>query len=90
MKLKLNPSDRIKRRYILIEGAGREDVEKVILEYIGILGYAKASPIFVSDGRKELILSIAREALMNVRAALEVSSLKIKIRRVSGTLKGLR
>ena len=48
MTLKLKPSARINRRYLFIEGS-KEDIEKVILDYIGILGWAKASPFFIKD-----------------------------------------
>lgn len=81
-KLKLiKPSQRENRRYLLAEG-NRENIEKAILDYIGILGWAKASPIFVKN-----ILSISRKEVDNVRAALAVAGIKVK--RVSGTLKGL-
>ncbi len=87
MKLKVMPSEKINRRYLLID-ADKEIVEKAILDYIGILGYAKASPVFVKHD-KMTILSINREEINNVRAALEISENKIKVLRVSGTLKGL-
>jgi RNase P/RNase MRP subunit POP5 len=86
MKLKIKPSAKIKRRYLLIDSS-KKDVEKAILDYIGILGWAKASPVFVKS--KPLILSIDRSALVNVRAAFEASSSKILVKKVSGTIKGL-
>jgi RNase P/RNase MRP subunit POP5 len=88
MKLKIKPSDKIKRRYLLLEAKSKTEVEKVILDYIGILGWAKASPLFVSDSEK-VILAIERKSLTDVRAAFELSPAKIKVLRVSGTLKGL-
>ncbi len=87
MKLKLKSSARPNRRYILLSGASKEDIEKIILEYIGILGWAKASPIFIKS--KSIILSINREEINNIRAAIEMSNQNIKILKVSGTLKGL-
>lgn len=87
MKLKSKPSQRIKKRYLLIEGK-KEDIERAILDYIGILGYAKASPMFIDD-KAGTILAIDRSELTNVRAALEASKSGIKIIRVSGTIKGL-
>jgi len=91
MKLKLKPSATISRRYLLIEAEGKEKVEKAILDYIGVLGWAKASPIFVKDKRAEgkVILAVDRKEVDNVRAALEISGEDIIILRVSGTLKGL-
>lgn len=91
MKLKIKSSAKIKRRYILIQGE-KSEVEKTILDYLGILGWAKASPVFVDTlkATEKIILSIDRKALADVRAAFEVSDTKAKILRVSGTLKGLR
>ena len=90
MKLKTKPSAKIKRRYLLIEGAGREKIEKTILDYVGILGWAKASPYFVKTGAKKIVLAVNRKETNNIRAAFEISKEKIKVIRVSGTLKGLR
>jgi len=45
----LKPSMKENKRYILLNGNfSKEDAEKAILRYIGILGYSKASPVFVS------------------------------------------
>ena len=88
MKLKIKPSAKINRRYLLLQAESKEKVETVILEYIGVLGWAEASPFFVKS--KNLILAIDRRALAKVRAAFELSPYKIKIQKVSGTLKGLK
>ena len=88
MKLKLKPSARIKRRYLLIEAKSKDEIEKTILDYIGILGWADAAPQFV-ESEKNFILAIERKSLTNVRASFELSLAKIKVLRVSGTLKGL-
>ena len=87
MKLKINPSNRIKKRYLLIQGS-KEEIEKAILDYIGILGYARAKPFFVST-KKDIILAIDRSAINDIRAAFELSPENIKVLKVSGTLKGL-
>ena len=91
MKLKEKSSARVKRVYLLLEARSRGDVEKSVLDYIGVLGWAKASPLFVEGGKKEgrMILSIDRGEINNVRAAFEISPMKIKILKVSGTIKGL-
>ena len=88
MKLKLKPSARMNRHYILLEAKSKKEVEQAILDYIGILGWAKASPIFINDKNK-IILSIDRKEITNIRAAFELSNSDIKVLRVSGTLKGL-
>ena len=56
MKLNVKPSQRIKRRYLLIEGS-KENIEKAILDYLGALGWAKASPIFVKSEIKKSLRS---------------------------------
>lgn len=89
MKLKLKSSARIKRRYILFSTGSKEYLEKFILDYIGILGWAKASPIFIKSKPNKTILSINRKSLDDVKAALEISNSNIKILKISGTLKGL-
>ena len=90
MKVKVKPSAKVNKRYLLIEGS-KKDIEKAILDYIGILGWAKASPNFVKDFKEgKTILAVDRKSVNDVRAALEISKEKIEIIRVSGTLKGLR
>ena len=79
---KLKPSMRENKRYLLAE-ASKEQVEQAILDFIGVLGYAKAGAMFPSAG----ILAVNREALDSVRASLVLAGIKIK--RVSGTIKGL-
>lgn len=89
--MKINASEKIKRRYLLIEAGSRKEVESAILEYIGILGWARASPVFVEikNGKKGIVLSVDRAEVESVRAAFEASKSKIKVIRVSGTIKGL-
>jgi RNase P/RNase MRP subunit POP5 len=89
MKLNLKPSQRIKRRYILAEGS-KENIDKAILGYLGAVGWAKASPIFVKSGMEnKVILAVSRSEVGNIRAAFEASSLGIRVIGISGTLKGL-
>lgn len=91
--MKLKRTLQIKKRYLSIAAKNKESVEAAILDYIGMLGWAKASPVFVHSFKNnfpgKIILSVDRRALNDVRAALELSKEKIKILRVSGTLKGL-
>ena len=89
MSLKLRPSARIKRRYLLIEGK-KDEVERAILDYIGILGWAKAAPFFVKNDKDKVILAVDRKSIVEIRAAFELCKERIKVLRVSGTLKGLR
>jgi len=77
----LNPSLRENKRYLLVD-AGKEEVEKAILDYIGILGWGKSAPVFVGK-----ILAVNRKEVDEVKAGLLLAGIKVK--KVSGTLKGL-
>ena len=80
----LKPSMRENKRYLLIGGnMAKEEIEKAILDYVGILGWAKACPVFVSHN----ILAVNRQEVDKIKASLELA--KIRVKRVSGTLKGL-
>ena len=87
--LKFKPSEKIKRRYILFDHGTKNEVEKIILDYLGILGWAKAGCVFVENKERKIILSVSSKEINNVRAAFEIAKTNIKIGRVSGTLKGL-
>lgn len=92
MALKLKASARINRRYLLIGAEeSAERVRQALLEALGEIGFAKASPMFVKSKNfnGKIILAVARGELENVRAAIELSKDKIKVLKVSGTLKGL-
>tara|TARA_Y100000034_G_scaffold127091_1_gene179347 strand:+ start:4152 stop:4421 length:270 start_codon:yes stop_codon:yes gene_type:complete len=84
---KLKPSARISKRYLLLKGK-KAEIEKAILDYIGVLGYAKASPIWVHR-MKGMVLAVNRKEIDNVRGAFAVSENKVEVLKVSGTLKGL-
>jgi len=86
--LKQKASARINRRYLLINGT-KEKIEKAILDYIGILGWAKASPLFVKKVGGKQILAISRKEVINVRAAMVAASGNLEVLKVSGTIKGL-
>ena len=77
---------REKKRYLLLKGKfTKADVEKAIMRYIGILGYSKASPTWISKN----ILAINRSEITKVRASFTLTK-NIQVARVSGTLKSLR
>ncbi len=79
----LKKSMREKKRYLLFRGP-KSKVEEAILDYVGILGYAKACPVFVSKN----ILAVNRKEVEKIKAALFLSD--IEVLKVSGTLKKLR
>jgi RNase P/RNase MRP subunit POP5 len=81
---KLKPSIRERKRYLLLGKVKKGEVEKAILNYVGILGYGKAAPVWV----KNSILAVNRKESDIVKAALLLAD--IKVRKVSGTLKGLK
>ena len=86
-KLKLLPSARDSRRYFLMNSSDREKIEKTILDYIGVLGFAKSAFMFVENPSQKVIGSCVRESLEDIRASLAWKG--IKIQKVSGTIKGL-
>jgi len=89
----LKPSHREHKRYLLITGkdANKAEIEDAILKYIGILGWAKASPSFINPEKPKqgLVLSINRQELDKIRAAFLMSGKDIKISRVSGMINKL-
>ena len=87
MKLKpLKPSMREKKRYLLLSGKfTRKEVENAIMKYVGILGYSKASPTWISGK----ILAINRSEINSVRGSFVLTK-GISVSKVSGTLKSLR
>ncbi len=86
----LKPSAREKKRYLLIRGrALKENIEKAILEFIGVLGMSKTGLGWIKSGKDYAIISVNRDAVNEVRASLCVWKEKMRVERVSGTLKGL-
>lgn len=85
-KTKLLPSARDNRRYFYVSLQDKKVIESAILEYIGVLGYAKSNFSFL-DVEGKLVCSCTRESLEDIRASLAWK--KIKIQKVSGTVAGL-
>ena len=87
----LKPSHREKKRYLLLSGkdANEKNVNEAILNFVGILGYAKASPIVVKKTGKKIILSINRKEIEKIRASLLLYGKDIKIEHVSGMINKL-
>jgi len=86
-KLKLKNSQRDNRRYLLVQ-SDNDKIEKAILDYIGILGFAKSAYIKVKSEGGKTICAIRREELEKIKASLVLAGLRVL--RVSGTLKGLQ
>ena len=82
----LKPSMREKKRYLKLRGKNlKTNVEKAILEFVGVRGLSERGLSFIKDD----VISINREALNHVRASFAVFPEKISVEKVSGTLKGL-
>jgi len=95
--MKILPSWKERRRYLLIDFKGNKDNrEKVIKEiknsmilFMGFINYAKARPIFLKHP-KYIILSVNRKYLSHVRASLLLCKSKPQCIYVAGTLKKLK
>ena len=87
----LKPSMREKKRYLLVKGRNaKENIEKAILDFIGVLGLSKCGLSYIKSGKDWVIICINREAVDSARASLAVWPDKLEVERVSGTLKGLK
>lgn len=86
----LKPSMREKKRYLLVKGKNpKENIEKAIKDFIGVLGMSKLGLGWIKTGKNTAIISINRKMVDNVRASLVVWPEKMTVTKVSGTLKGL-
>lgn len=83
---KLIPSLRENKRYLLLETKlEKEQIKKIILDFLGVLGYAKAGIYFID----EKILAVNREMINEIKAAFACNK-DIKVKLVSGSLKKLK
>ena len=86
----LIPSHRENKRYLKVYGKNlKQNIEKAILEFSGVLGLSKCGLSFIKLNKDSVIISVNREALDLVRASLVVFNEKMEVLKVSGTLKGL-
>ena len=88
----LKPAHREKKRYLLLIGkdANKKNIEEAVLEYIGILGYAKSGLQIIKKTNSGLIISINRDSLDKVRASLVISGKSIIVKKVSGSIGKLK
>jgi RNase P/RNase MRP subunit POP5 len=87
----LKPSMRENKRYLLVKGENlKENVEKAIFDFIGILGMSRTGLHFIKTNTNSAIISINREAINEVRASLCIWPEKMIVAKVSGTLRGLK
>ena len=86
----LKPSMREKKRYLFIRGKNlRTNIEKAVLEFIGVLGLSKTGIGWIKSRKDSAIISVNRGMVDSVRASLSAYSEKISVEKVSGSLKGL-
>lgn len=87
----LKPCAREKKRYLLVKGVNlKENINKAILDFIGVLGMSKVGLGWIKTSKNSVIISINREMVDSVRASLCVWPEKMTVEKVSGTLKGLK
>tara|TARA_Y100000296_G_scaffold16254_1_gene19009 strand:- start:2645 stop:2929 length:285 start_codon:yes stop_codon:yes gene_type:complete len=87
----LKPSLRENKRYLFVKGKNlKKNIEKAILDFIGVLGMSKTGLHWVKTGKDFAIISVNRESVDNVRASFSIFSEKIIVEKVGGTLKGLK
>jgi RNase P/RNase MRP subunit POP5 len=86
----LKPTMKENKRYLLIRGEHLKiNVEKAILDFIGVLGMSKTGMSWIKADSNSAIICVNRESVNSVRASLVVWPEKISVEKVSGTLKGL-
>jgi len=87
----LSPSMRENKRYLLLEGKNlRKRIDSCILEFIGSKGFSRVGLQGIEFNEESAIIAVNREVLNDVRAAFALSEERILVKKVSGTLKGLR
>ena len=84
----LKPSMRENKRYLLVKGKVSE-IEKAILDFIGVLGMSKAGLGWIKKSKDSAIIAVNRGSVDHVRASFAAWPEDIRVLRVSGTLKGL-
>lgn len=83
----LKASAKENKRYLLLRGNNlRHNVEKAILDGIGVLGLSKTGLAWI----KENIIAVNREALNEVKACFALFPENISVERVSGSMKKLK
>ena len=86
----LKPSMRENKRCLFIEGKDlKKNVERAILDFVGVLGFSKIGLDWIKENENSGIISINREMVDSVRASICIFPKKMEVKKVSGTLKGL-
>jgi RNase P/RNase MRP subunit POP5 len=87
----LKPSHREHKRYLLLSGkdANKKEIDESILKFIGILGYAKASPQIIKNEGNKLVLAVNRKELDKIKSSFILSGKDIRVENVSGIIHNL-
>lgn len=86
----LKPSARENKRYLKVRGRNlKQNIEKAILEFVGVLGLSECGLSFVECKNDSAVICANREAVNKIRASLCVFPEKMEVVKVSGTLRGL-
>ncbi len=85
----LKPTMRENKRYLIVKGK-IADIERAILDFIGVLGMSRASLVWIKRGKDSAVIAVNRGSVDHVRASFAAWPEDIRVLRVSGTLKGLR
>ncbi|MFH1801230.1 MAG: Rpp14/Pop5 family protein [archaeon] len=87
----IKPSMRENKRYLLVKGKNlKNNLEKSILDFVGILGMSRTGLSWIESKQDYSIICVNREMVDSVRASLCVWPEKIEVLKVSGTLKSLK
>ncbi len=97
-KLRLLASLKEKRHYLVIKPADSEKtfeekefkdrIDKAILDFIGVLGYSEAGPLYIEIRKDYAVVSIITKYVDRVKASLSFYGLRCV--GVSGTIKKSR
>lgn len=86
----LKPSLKENKRYLFIRGKNlKQNIEKAILEFVGVLGMSKCGLSWIKSNSNSAVICVNREAVDFVKASLVIWPEKIIVEKVSGTVKGL-
>ena len=84
IRIKLLPALKEKKHYLVFKG-DKDKVEKSLMDFLGILGVAKANPAIILSKKDEGILSFNRDYSDEIKTALAFSG--IHTLGISGTIK---
>jgi len=88
----IKPSHREKKRYLLVKGkdVSKNAIEKTILEFIGILGYAESGITFVKVLKNSVIVAVNRDAVEKIRSSFLICKKDLSIVKVSGSVSNVK